>query len=57
VINGQWGAYRSDNDGASWMCCNDDAHQFGSINHMVADWNTYGRIYLSGEARGVIYTN
>jgi hypothetical protein len=49
--------YRSDNGGASWTRFNDDAHQFGGIGHMAADWNTYGRIYFSGEARGVIYTN
>jgi len=24
---------------------------------MAGDWNTYGRIYFSGEARGVLYTN
>jgi len=57
VINGQWGVYRSDNGGASWTRFNDDAHQFGGIGHMAGDWNTYGRIYFSGEARGVIYTN
>jgi hypothetical protein len=57
VINGQWGVYRSDNGGATWTRFNDDAHQFGGIHHMAADWNTYGRIYVNGEGRGLIYSN
>ncbi|WP_343729903.1 dockerin [Duganella sp.] len=57
VINGVWGVYRSDDAGASWTRFNDDAHQFGGIGVMAADWNTYGRIYVSGTGRGLFYTN
>ena len=57
VINGQWGVYHSDDAGATWARYNDDAHQFGGIGAVAGDWNTYGRIYVAGSGRGVIYTN
>jgi xyloglucan-specific exo-beta-1,4-glucanase len=52
-----WGIYRSDDGGANWTRFNDDAHQFGGIGVMAADWNIYGRIYFSGTGRGMFYTN
>jgi hypothetical protein len=55
--NGVWGVYHSDDGGATWARFNDDAHQYGGIGVMVADWSTYGRIYFSGTGRGLIYTN
>jgi hypothetical protein len=57
TMSGQWGVYRSDDAGASWTRFNDDAHQFGGIGVMAADWNTYGRIYVTGTGRGVLYSN
>jgi hypothetical protein len=57
TMNGVWGIYHSDDGGATWARFNDDAHQFGGIGVMAADWNTYGRIYVNGAARGLIYTN
>jgi len=56
-MNGVWGVYHSDDGGATWARFNDDAHQYGGIGTMAADWNTYGRIYFSGSGRGLIYTN
>jgi len=55
--NGVWGVYHSDDGGATWARYNDDAHQYGGIGSLAADWNTYGRIYFSGAGRGLIYTN
>jgi hypothetical protein len=55
--NGVWGVYHSDDGGATWARYNDDAHQYGGIGAIAADWNTYGRIYFSGTGRGLIYTN
>jgi photosystem II stability/assembly factor-like uncharacterized protein len=52
-----WGVYHSDDGGATWARYNDDAHQYGGISVIAGDWNTYGRIYFNGAARGVIYTN
>jgi hypothetical protein len=55
--NGVWGIYHSNDAGATWVRYNDDAHQYGGIFSVAADWNTFGRIYFSGTGRGVIYTN
>jgi hypothetical protein len=57
TMNGVWGIYHSDDGGATWARFNDDAHQYGGIGVIAGDWNTYGRIYFSGNGRGIIYTN
>jgi hypothetical protein len=57
TINGVWGVHRSDDGGATWTRFNDDAHQFGGIGVMGADQNVYGRIYISGTGRGLLYSN
>jgi hypothetical protein len=56
VVNGVWGVYHSDDAGFTWTRFNDDAHQFGGIGAMAADQNIYGRIYVSGTGRGLLYT-
>jgi len=57
TMNGQWGIFHSDDGGATWARWNDDAHQFGGSAVVVGDWNTYGRIYVNGVARGLQYSN
>ncbi|KQV92844.1 hypothetical protein [Pelomonas sp. Root1237] len=57
VINGVWGVHRSDDGGATWTRFNDDANQFGGIGVMAADQAIYGRIYISGTGRGMLYSN
>ncbi|WP_457321764.1 VPS10 domain-containing protein [Roseateles sp. P5_E11] len=57
TIDGMWGVYRSDDGGTTWSRFNDDAHQFGGIGVMAADQGTYGRIYVSGTGRGLLYSN
>jgi xyloglucan-specific exo-beta-1,4-glucanase len=57
VINGVWGVYRSDDGGATWTRFNDDAHQFGGIGVIAADQNLYGRLYVAGNGRGMLYSN
>ena len=57
TLNGQWGIFHSDDGGATWSRWNDDAHQFGGSAVVVGDWNTYGRIYVNGVARGLQYSN
>ncbi|WP_082541664.1 MULTISPECIES: dockerin [unclassified Rhizobacter] len=57
VVKGVWGVYRSDDAGVTWTRFNDDAHQFGGMGVMAADQNVYGRIYVSGTGRGLIYSN
>ena len=57
TINGVWGVYRSDDAGASWTRINSDATRFGGIGMIAADQNVYGRVYVSGSGRGVLYNN
>jgi len=57
TMNGQWGIFHSDDGGATWSRWNDDAHQFGGSAVVVGDWNTYGRVYVNGVARGLQYSN
>jgi hypothetical protein len=57
VVGGVWGVYRSDDAGSTWQRFNDDASQFGGIGVMAADQNIYGRIYISGTGRGMLYSN
>jgi hypothetical protein len=57
TMNGQWGIFHSDDGGATWARWNDDMHQFGDSSAMAGDWNTYGRLYVNGAARGVQYSN
>jgi xyloglucan-specific exo-beta-1,4-glucanase len=57
VINGVWGVHRSDDGGATWTRFNDDAHQYGGIGAIAADQNTYGRLYVAGNGRGLSYSN
>ncbi|HLO77089.1 MAG TPA: sialidase family protein, partial [Magnetospirillum sp.] len=57
TIDGVWGMYRSDDGGATWQRFNDDAHQYGGFGVLAADHNVYGRVYVSGTGRGLLYTN
>ncbi|WP_277592381.1 sialidase family protein, partial [Roseateles saccharophilus] len=57
VRGGVWGVYRSDDGGTTWTRFNDDAHQFGGIGVLAADQSVYGRIYVSGTGRGLLYSN
>jgi len=57
TLNGQWGIFHSDDGGATWTRWNDDTHQFGGSDVMAGDWNTYGRLYVNGAARGIQYSN
>lgn len=55
TINEVYGVYRSDDMGESWLRINDDDNQFGGIGHMDADHSVYGRVFVSGGGRGVLY--
>lgn len=54
-IAGQHGIYRSDDAGASWVRINDDAHQWGIPTVTIGDPKVYGRAYVAGGGRGVLY--
>lgn len=57
TINGVWGVYRSDDAGANWVRINDDSTRFAGIGVIAADQNVFGRLYVSGNGRGVLYSN
>ena len=52
------GVFRSDNEGATWVHINDDAHEFGgtgNANEVIGDPRVYGRVYMSTAGRGTVY--
>lgn len=55
TISGQWGLYRSTDGGLSWIRINDDAHQYGGIDHVTGDMRTFGTVYFSGSGRGILW--
>ena len=56
VINGQWGVYRSDDGAATWRRINDDKHQYAGLGNLAADQSVPGRVFASGNGRGVLFT-
>lgn len=57
VIDGVWGVHRSDDGGITWRRFNDDKHQFAGIGNLAADQNIAGRLFFSGNGRGIFYSN
>lgn len=56
TIDGQRGVFRSDDTAKTWTRIKDDRHQYGgSPDVLTRDPDTYGRVYLSGYGRCVIY--
>ncbi len=54
------GVFRSTDKGATWLRVNDDAHQWGSIGGVgviTGDPDTFGRVYVGTNGRGLQYGN
>ncbi|MEU9982262.1 RICIN domain-containing protein [Streptomyces sp. NPDC050856] len=52
------GVFRSTDKGATWLRVNDDAHQWGGIGGVgviTGDPDTYGRVYVGTNGRGLQY--
>ncbi|MFE1788614.1 WD40/YVTN/BNR-like repeat-containing protein, partial [Streptomyces sp. NPDC059525] len=52
------GVFRSTDKGATWLRVNDDAHQWGgigSVGVITGDPDTYGRVYIGTNGRGLQY--
>lgn len=52
------GVFRTTDKGATWVRINDDAHQWGSIGGVgvvTGDPDTYGRVYIGTNGRGLQY--
>jgi xyloglucan-specific exo-beta-1,4-glucanase len=59
-IKGQWGIYRSTDEGNTWVRINDDAHEYGGPGNghfVVGDMNIFGRVYMSTAGRGIVMGN
>ena len=54
-VNGVSGFFRSDDEGANFVCINDDAHQYGGSNVIIGDPRVYGRAYIAPGGRGILY--
>jgi Neuraminidase (sialidase) len=48
--------HRSDDGGKTWRRVNDDKHQYAGIGNLAADQVVPGRVYASGNGRGVIFS-
>ena len=55
IIQGEYGFYRSFNDGKTWEKINTDKQMFGEINSIDADKRVFGRFFLGPGTRGLIY--
>ncbi|WP_330327824.1 RICIN domain-containing protein [Streptomyces pseudovenezuelae] len=52
------GVFRSTDKGATWLRVNDDAHQWGavgSVGVITGDPDTFGRVYIGTNGRGLQY--
>jgi len=52
------GAYRSDDEGNTWVRVNDNLHQFGGLANgqfIIGDMSVYGRYYMSNAGLGTVY--
>jgi xyloglucan-specific exo-beta-1,4-glucanase len=50
--------WRSDDEGASWIRINDEAHEYGRRFRCIAgDWRVFGRVYVGTDGRGILYAD
>ncbi|MBN1610576.1 MAG: xyloglucanase [Polyangiaceae bacterium] len=54
-VKGTSGFFRSDDAGGTFVRINDDAHQYGGSNQILGDPRVYGRVYVAGSGRGILY--
>jgi len=56
VVNGVSGAFRSDDQGATWERINDSSTEWaGNPTCMAGDQRIYGRVYIGIGGRGIVY--
>jgi len=57
TVGDTYGFFRSDDQGATWIRVNDDAHQFGTIAEISGDPRVFGRLYVGTSGRGIVYAD
>lgn len=55
TISGEYGFYRSFDEGKTWERINDARHMYGDINSLEADKRVFGRFFIATGSRGVVY--
>ena len=55
IVNDEYGFYRSDDYGQSWIRINNDNQMFGRISAIAGDPREFGRFYIASGSRGLIY--
>lgn len=55
TLGGEYGFYRSTDEGESFVRINDKNQMFGEINSITGDSRHYGRFYLATGSRGILY--
>jgi hypothetical protein len=55
TVGGQYGFFRSDDVGTTWVRINDDQHQFGFTGAITGDPRVFGRVYVGSGGRGILY--
>lgn len=54
-IDGEYGFFRSLDQGESWQKLNNTKQMFGDINSVEGDCRTFGRFYIATGSMGVLY--
>jgi photosystem II stability/assembly factor-like uncharacterized protein len=56
-VLGQFGVFRSDDDGLHWILVTDPQHEYGTRGVVIGDPRIFGRLYLGTNGRGVLYAD
>lgn len=55
LINGEYGFYRSLDEGGTWQRINEENQMYGNILSIVGDPRIFGRFYIATGSRGVLW--
>ena len=55
IINGDYGFYRSLDQGKTWLKLNTPSQMYGEINSIDGDCRTFGRFYIATGSFGALY--
>jgi hypothetical protein len=55
IIDGEYGFYRSFDEGKTWQRINNEKQMFGDIRTICGDPRCFGRFYIGTGTRGVLW--